>query len=138
MRRDRLPDWPDRLLAAIAAQQMQPFVWGHADCATLFADCVQAITGEDPLAAYRPWHSPASAARAVFSAGCRDAADFVRMILPAIPPAAAGRGDFGYAAGPRDRLQFPAVIVGGEALSRNETGWVLFSRSLITEAYTIV
>lgn len=137
MRRTRLPDWTDRLMHTVAAHQAHAFAWGSFDCATLFGDCVLAITGEDPLARFKPWRSSTAAARALFQSGSPDVAAFVATILPGIAPASAKRGDFGYAAGPRDRLQFPAVIVGAEALSRNETGFVVIPRGLIVDAFTV-
>ena len=137
MQRRRLDDWADRLMLTIAGHQAMPFAWGRADCATLFGDCVWAMTGVDPLKPFRPWDNPRSAAHALFRAGAPDCAAWVATILPQIAPAQAQRGDFGYASGPRDRLQFPAVITGAEAMSRNETGWVVFPRSLVTQAFTI-
>lgn len=49
----RLPGWPERLAEFFAARQAQPFAWGAQDCVSLAADAALAITGRDPLAAYR-------------------------------------------------------------------------------------
>lgn len=46
--RHRLPDWQPRLEAFLAQRRTQPFAWGLNDCCTFAADCVQAITGQDP------------------------------------------------------------------------------------------
>ena len=47
----RLPDWQLRLEAFVSAHQCQPFAWGANDCATFAANCVQALTGQDPAPA---------------------------------------------------------------------------------------
>jgi hypothetical protein len=47
----RLPDWQLRLADLIAKRQTMPFAWGQNDCALFAADCVQAITGQDPAPA---------------------------------------------------------------------------------------
>lgn len=137
MLRTRLPNWPDRLVAAVELQRRTPFAWGAADCATLYGAAIEALTGEDPLAAYRPWHDAQTALRAVLASGCRSVAEFVGMTMVRIPPAKAQRGDFGYLAGDKPRLAFPAVIMGAEAVSRDEHGWIIVPRRLIAEAWSI-
>tara|TARA_R110000868_G_scaffold936_1_gene7121 strand:- start:12585 stop:13010 length:426 start_codon:yes stop_codon:yes gene_type:complete len=137
MRRDRVTDWPERLVEAIELQRRAPFCWGAADCATLFGAVIEAMTGEDPLARYRPWSSETTAARALLSSGSRTVTEFVRTILVEIPPSMAGRGDFGYLGGARNPLQFPAVITGAEAMSRDPAGWIVVPRGMIVEAYSL-
>lgn len=44
----RHQDWQIRFEAFIAQRRDIPFVWGANDCALFAADCVCAITGEDP------------------------------------------------------------------------------------------
>lgn len=44
----RRHDWQMRFEAFIASRQATPFVWGANDCALFAADCVHAITGQDP------------------------------------------------------------------------------------------
>lgn len=62
----RLPTWPTRLEALLAQRQTQPFAWGLNDCCTFAADCVQAITGQDPApAALRHHRTQKQAARAL-------------------------------------------------------------------------
>jgi len=50
----RPPDWPERLLAALAAARDRPFRWGEHDCCLFAADLIEAVTGVDPAAAFRP------------------------------------------------------------------------------------
>lgn len=137
MIRARREDWAERLLATVDAHQAAPFAWGRYDCATLFGACIEALTGQNPIAPFLPYDSERGAVRALLSTGSPDVTSWVATILPEIPPAAAGRGDFGYVGGHRLRLQFPAVILGAEALSRNETGLVRFPRALVTQAFSL-
>jgi hypothetical protein len=44
---NRLPDWPQRLEAAVEAARLQPFRWGQHDCALWAADVTLQITGVD-------------------------------------------------------------------------------------------
>lgn len=41
-------DWQLRYEAFIAQRRAAPFAWGVNDCATFAADCVLALTGQDP------------------------------------------------------------------------------------------
>lgn len=47
----KLHDWQLRLEALIGQRQTAPFAWGLHDCCTFAADCVEAITGQDPAPA---------------------------------------------------------------------------------------
>lgn len=124
-------------MGAIALHQAQPFCWGRYDCATFLGDCVWALTGVDPVAPHKPWGCPSSAARALLAAGCQDTTQWVRARWQPVAPLAASRGDVGWCAGERDRLQMPAVIVGAEAMSRNEGGFVVIPRTLLVDTYRI-
>lgn len=66
----RLRDWQSRLQACIAARRRLAFAWGEHDCCLFAADCVQAMTGADPAAAYRGrYDSELGAARLLKAAG---------------------------------------------------------------------
>jgi hypothetical protein len=43
----RMPDWPERMQAAIASARHEPFQWGRHDCALFAANVVAALTGTD-------------------------------------------------------------------------------------------
>jgi hypothetical protein len=49
----RVPDWTQRLDAAVEAARAQPFVWGRHDCALWAADVVLQLTGVDHAADLR-------------------------------------------------------------------------------------
>lgn len=57
----RLPDWPARLAAMVAAAHPRPFAWGVHDCCLWAADAVLATTGHDPAADLRGQYSTAGA-----------------------------------------------------------------------------
>ena len=59
----RLPDWEARLHAYLDSVAATPFAWGSHDCALFVGDCVEAMTGVDPAAAYRGRYSNETGAR---------------------------------------------------------------------------
>lgn len=121
----------------IARHQAAPFAWGRYDCATLFGDVVEAVTGGNPIARHGPWFSARMALKQLRLAGAQDARSFVAMHLPRVDASAARRGDVGYPAGAIAALQMPAVVVGAEAVSRDERGWIVFPRSLLVECFAV-
>jgi len=132
----RLDDWPERLMATIERHRMAAFEWGVYDCATLFADAVEAVTGVDPLSQYRPWKSERSARMKMIRAGWKDMKAFARDHFPEIAPSMARRGDVGFAQ-QANALSCPAVIVGAHAVSRDEKGWIVMPASVLTIAFRV-
>jgi len=132
----RLDDWPERLMATIERHRTAVFEWGVYDCATLFADAVEAVTGVDPLASYRPWKSERSARMKMIKAGFKDMRAFARAHFPEINPSQAGRGDLGFAS-QANHLSCPAVIVGAHAVSRDEGGWIVMPTNVLTMAFKV-
>ncbi len=55
----RVYDWPEKLHASISEAKTQAFEWGTHDCACFVSDCVEAMTGVDPLKEYRGKYSTA-------------------------------------------------------------------------------
>lgn len=89
----RREDWPESLNALIEARTAVPFRWGTHDCVTLAADCIEAMTGTDPLADLRGrWASEEEAAAELAELG-----GLVRAVRErfgrAVPPYQARRGD---------------------------------------------
>lgn len=132
----RLEHWPERLLAVIEDDRNHPFAWGHHDCAMLFRRCVDACTGVDPLADLPPWFSAATALRALRCVGFRTAFELVQARFERVPAAAAGRGDVGFMA-TRDDLSAPAIIIGTEAVSRNEHGFLVIPASELVATFKV-
>lgn len=131
----RLPDWDYRLIETICRHQSQPFQWGVYDCATLFADCVLAVTDWDPLEGLA-WASEREAMRLLADRGCRTMAEWVARQFDEIVPADARRGDLGYPAETK-RLASPAVIVGPIAVTRAPDRWVILPRTAIVRAFKV-
>lgn len=133
----RIESWPERLGEAVLRHRCAEFRWGQHDCATLVGDVVTAMTGTDPLARFRPWAGEVTALVALRASGHRSVQSWIGGMFPPIAPGQARRGDLGYCAGEPGRLQFPAVVVGEHALSRDEHGLIVFPRSLIATAYKV-
>ena len=132
----RIEGWDQRLVEAIAAHQARAFAWGEADCGALFADVVMAVTGEDPLAEFRPWGSEQEALRRLAAAGHDSVLEAVAARFDEIVPVDARRGDVGYPEVSL-RLSFPAVVVGAVAVSRDEAGWVVLPRSRLLRCFKV-
>jgi hypothetical protein len=58
----RISNWAKHLNALVDSRRNTPFQWGVNDCMLWPADCVLAITGEDPAAEYRGTYSTALSA----------------------------------------------------------------------------
>lgn len=58
----RLPDWPARLSAFVAARRGVAFAWGENDCVLFAADAVLAITGRDLALSVRGSYASAGGA----------------------------------------------------------------------------
>lgn len=90
----RLKDWRSRLHAAVEDARRRPFSWEGADCAMFAADCVHAMTGEDPAARFRGRYTSAfGALRAMREAGFADLADAIGASFDEIHPSRARVGD---------------------------------------------
>jgi hypothetical protein len=64
----RRPDWPETLSQVIEQARQRPFRWGEHDCVSFAADCVQALTGRDPLGSLRGAYSGARGAQRLLAA----------------------------------------------------------------------
>ena len=96
MSHPRFPDWPERLTAFVEAHRRTPFAWGAHDCALFSAAAVEAITGSDPLAAWRGAYATEAEAEAILGGVTMQA--FLDGLYRAwgarpIGPKLAGRGD---------------------------------------------
>ena len=132
----RLDDWPERLAAVVACHRAAEFGWGTFDCATFFADAVQAVCGEDPFNGHGCWASERDALRVLARTKCRSVKECCDARFPIIPASMAQRGDAGYHAA-FEPLSCPLVVVGVEAVSRTEAGWLIVPTRLLTTVYRI-
>lgn len=78
----RKHDWPEQLARHIAEHRNTPFAWGKHDCCLFAADGVLAMTGVDPMAAFRgKYFDQVSAAQALRDIGDGTLAETVTGIL---------------------------------------------------------
>lgn len=133
---ERHAAWADRLIATVERHRAHKFEWGTYDCATLFADCVDAVAELDPLAAHRPWSGPETAARRLVASGHESVLGLVEVLFPEVAPSFAQRGDIGFA---RDTgaLACPFIIVGAEAVSRNDRGFIVVPRDRLIRTFKV-
>lgn len=100
----RRDDWEVRLAAVLDRYARTAFGWGTADCLTLPADCVLAMTGVDPLAPWRGRYAGRDQAVALLARLAPEAAEDARLGAvvaatlaahgaPRILPAFASHGD---------------------------------------------
>lgn len=119
----RLPDWPERLAAYLAAMRPLRYCLGRHDCATFAAGAVHAVTGLDvrPL----PWRSPVEASRVLRQLGGMRAA-VGAVLQPLASPQLAQRGDVVLVQAPahdgRARRQWLAVADGSRWWAPAVTG----------------
>lgn len=93
----RVPDWPERLDAVVAAARERPFAWGSFDCALFAADGIAAVTGVDPAAAWRGAYADETGVERLLheQGGLIALASRIarRHGWPRVPAARLGRGD---------------------------------------------
>lgn len=95
----RLPDWPERLAAALDEARSRPFAWGAHDCGLFACDLIRAMTGADPACDLRGSYASRSGAcralRRLAGGGLEPAVAALaeRFVAPEIPPVLAQRGD---------------------------------------------
>ena len=91
----RRRDWRTRLHEEIERHRRVPFSWdGGNDCAMFAADCVKAMTGNDPAAGFRGrYKSPDGALRAIRKTVHRDLISNIAARFEEVPPIKARAGD---------------------------------------------
>lgn len=95
MRLERKPNWLDQLHQALDRAGQRSFAWGTFDCALHACDCILAVAGEDPAAAFRGKYQDERGAAEIYGASleafiAKMAADFG---CDEVPPTMARRGD---------------------------------------------
>jgi hypothetical protein len=132
----RRPDWPQRLYRATVAAMRRPHAWGAHDCATFASDCIEAMTGTDPMADLRGrYDSAVSAARVIVEAGASDLGELAAQRLPEIALAEARRGDVMLCKGPMG--EFLAIVQGANAVGPAGFGLIYVPVSQGLRAYRV-
>lgn len=92
---NRVENWPSRLHEVLEATAQDRFEWGRLDCLLFVADCIQAMTGEDPAEAQRGRYTTEIGSKRVLASdlgGSLDAALTMKLGDP-VPIPFSGRGD---------------------------------------------
>jgi hypothetical protein len=137
----RMPDWQGRLLACLAAAENKPFAWGTHDCCVFAADCVQAVTGDDPLSHWRGrWRTERGAARVMRSVGGGGLAQAAETLArecgwPLVAVAQAQRGDVALAV--IDAQPTILMCTGVHFVGPSATGWVRVPLSAVTKSWRV-
>lgn len=121
----RLPDWPERLAALVEARRHAPFAWGRQDCVAFAADAAIAVTGRDPLAAWRGRYGSEAEADAILADHGGDLYRFMVLLMeafgaPACPPRLAQRGDLALVQ--LGNLLAVGVVTGGAIAAPGQDG----------------
>ncbi|SES76280.1 hypothetical protein [Variovorax sp. OV084] len=130
----RLPDWQLRLAEFGQARASMPFRWGSNDCCSFAAAAVEAITGENPMAAADRYDSEFGALRLIAAAGGLRA--LVSSFLgDEIRPAAAAVGDIVLVL--NDGAELVGVCNGVNVMAPSAGGMVALSMDAAVAAWRI-
>lgn len=89
----RLLGWRAALAAEIERHRRLPFIWGENDCVLFAADCVKAMTGEDPAGEIRGRYRTAIGATRLLRRRGGSLADLVGFGFDPVHPSRARVGD---------------------------------------------
>lgn len=132
----RLSDW-DRRLARVTEKHMRlSGAWGASDCLMTVGDAIEAVTGENPFAAYRGrYTTQAGAARVMRREGCNDVEDVLARLFQPVGRLLAQRGDVGTVM-QGDALTAGYVTEYGFA-AKGPDGLVMHPQTAIVSAYRV-
>jgi len=118
----RREDWPERLAALVAKRLRARFRWGRHDCVSFACEAALAMTGADPLAAFRGTYADEAGAEAILAAhGGPGLEAFCDGLLgrfgcgPVAPPLLARRGDLALV--PSGNQLTLGVVLGAEGVA---------------------
>lgn len=127
---NRVEGWDQALHVALEAHLAKPFEWGVSDCASMAADAVLAVTGEDVLPV-RAWGDRKTASQEARARGGLEAA--VDAVLPAVGVLSAQRGDIGLW---RQGLVSALVVCNGAGfIGKTVAGRLQVPRSAVVKAW---
>lgn len=124
------------LFEEIDRQRRTPFVWGETDCALFAADCVRAMTGDDPAKRFRGKYTSAEGAvKAIRKAGAADLGELAAGMADEIAPALAQVGDV--ATWIDDGNIVMGVVIGERVMGRTLEALGTVDRAVIVRAFRI-
>ena len=116
----RNPDWVEAMQQELDRHSALAFSYGGADCLSMCADVILAMTGEDPFKHLRTYRSLNGALRKLKAEGHEAFGDLVASILPEVPPLVARRGDLAFI----DDDRFLGVVTGAVVLAKGNDDMV--------------
>ena len=131
----RLPDWPDRLQAAIDWHGDQPFLWGISDCFKFPTDVVKAMTGIDHWPDIR-YKNSFQASKVLLSRSMASVGDMFASKLAEIGPSFANVGCIGTI----DNYQGACgvLVLGQELVGKSKSGsLILIPRFYLKRAFKV-
>lgn len=134
---NRLPNWEQRLFAALDVWRSRVYACGPDDCCAFAGDCIEAVTGLTPYADYAGYTTPEQARDALALNGYKSLRAALRGLCGApIPRGLALRGDIAWlpASGSVGSV---GVVVGGGVLFLFDTGWVRAPMALANRYYRV-
>lgn len=135
----RLKDWRTRLHEAVEARRRVPFSFkAGVDCALFVADCINAMTGEDPAAEFRGrYSSDIGAMRVIRNAGFADLADLVSSRLDEISPVRAQVGDVAFIPDDSPFGGALGIVIGEQIACLHVDGIGSVPRTVMTRAFRV-
>lgn len=133
----RCDDWPERLFDEIEKARNRPFAWGKWDCTCFMAACVEAMTGEDPMADYRGRYQDEKTGKAALKeiGGGSLYQALRRKFGKPIPVALAHRGDLALARTSMGPTVF--VVLGEQMAGPGDAGLELVPVDRATRAFHV-
>lgn len=133
----RCDDWPELLLEEVEKARFKPFAWGSWDCTCFMAACVEAMTGEDPMADYRGRYEDEETGKAALKeiGGGSLYHALLRKFGNPIPVALAHRGDLALARTVMGPTVF--VVLGEQMAGPGDDGLELVPTDSATRAFRV-
>lgn len=135
---DRSAQLVDKLTEIINKYTHSKFVLGTNDCATIFGECFECVTGTNPISKYiGTYNSETSAIKCLISEDCNSMMEFCLRHLSEKPRLWFMDGDFATVRN-MQLLMSPLIIVRGHAFGYNDRGAVWVPASEFHAVYRAV
>lgn len=130
----RVHGWEERLLATVAAETVTPFDWQRGGCIGFALDCIEAVTGENPMPGLS-FGDAKDARRVLKDMAADDLRAALAKHLDPVPVSMAQRGDVGVVTW--EGAQCAVVNIGPVWTGKSETGLVRVPRAKVEAAFKV-